>query len=201
MKPPNKWFRWIRFLDRIHYFNREEPLVHKDHIEAMRSLADPEAMKQFKYKQMHTTLDFEGVHPDIIKFWKSVHKAMKLRDIPVRAFELKRSHARQQELYDKGVSKAVPGQSAHNYGCAIDIIHSKKAWNLSKKQWDCMVAIQKECARKCNVKLISGDDWDFWDPAHWELKNWRQICAPQIRVLTKKQLETQARLKTLLAKK
>jgi len=36
-----------------------------------------------------------------------------------------------------------------------------------------MVAIGKEVARKRNIKLDSGHDWNFWDPAHWEIDNWQ----------------------------
>ena len=199
-KPQSKWWRWIRFLDRIHYYNRDEINVHKDHTAAMRSLADPQAMEMFKYKQAHTTLDWEGVHPDIKKFWDRFHKAMIKRNIPVRVFELRRSHKRQTELYNKKRSQAKAGESAHNYGMAIDIIHAKFAWNCSKKQFDCIIAIGKECARKCNIKITSGGDWDFYDPCHWELTNWKEQLQPKIKILTKREKERQKRLDILFAK-
>lgn len=199
-KPLIKWWSWIRFLDRIHYYNREEINVHKDHTAAMRSLADPEAMKLFKYKQAHTTLDWRGVHPDIKKFWDRFHKAMIKRNIPIRAFELKRSHERQTQLYRDGRSKAIAGMSAHNYGMAIDIIHSKLAWNCSKKQFDCIIAIGKECARKCNIKITNGGDWDFYDPCHWELTNWKEIAQPKIKILTEREKEIKRRIKINMKK-
>ncbi len=147
--------------------------MHKTHVEAARSLAEPNASKSLWVKIQQTENDYIGVHPDIIEFWKAFSKAMKRRNIPIRAFEFVRSAERQQELYDKGRSKASAGFGAHQYGMAVDIIHATRGWNLSKKEWDCMVAIGKEVARKRNIKLDSGHDWNFWDPAHWEIDNWQ----------------------------
>jgi hypothetical protein len=56
---------------------------------------------------------------------------------------------------------------------AVDIIHATRAWNLSKKEWDCIGAIGKEIARKRNIKLDWGGEWNFYDPAHWEIDEWQ----------------------------
>jgi len=90
-----------------------------------------------------------------------------------------RTAERQQELYDKGFTKAKPGFGAHQYGMAVDCIIGHKGWNLSKKEWACLCAIGKEVARRRNLKIESGYDWDFWDPAHWELIGWQQKIAPK----------------------
>jgi hypothetical protein len=57
---------------------------------------------------------------------------------------------------------------------AVDIISATKAWDLSKKQWDVIGCIGKEIARKRNLKIDWGGDWDFWDPAHWQIADWRK---------------------------
>ena len=62
---------------------------------------------------------------------------------------------------------------------AVDCIVAHKAWSLSKKEWACLIAIGKEVARRRNIKIDSGYDWDFWDPAHWELEGWKEMIAPK----------------------
>jgi hypothetical protein len=64
----------------------------------------------------------------------------------------------------------------------VDIIHASRAWNLTKKEWDVLGSIGKEIARKRNLKMEWGGDWDgregrpkFYDPAHWQIKNWRDL--------------------------
>lgn len=191
--PPNKFYRWIKFLDRIKYFYRGE-LTHETHSQALRELADPNALKRRKIKQMHTTNNYVGTHPDIVKFWRIFHKDMEKRNIPIRAFEFKRSHDRQNELYKEGRSFAKGGMSAHNYGLAVDVISTTKAWSLSKKQWDLFIAIGYEAARKANIKIKNGSEFkNLYDPAHWELLNWKEIASPKIVVLTEKQQENRAR--------
>jgi hypothetical protein len=84
-----------------------------------------------------------------------------------------RDEKRQNDLYEQGRSKAKGGNSPHQFGCAVDIVHATRYWQLSKKEWDIIGSIGKEIARKRHLKLDWGGDWDFYDPAHWQLKNWR----------------------------
>ena len=55
----------------------------------------------------------------------------------------------------------------------MDIVHASRAWNLTKKEWDVLGSIGKEIARKRNLKMEWGGDWKFYDPAHWQIKDWR----------------------------
>lgn len=102
--------------------------------------------------------------------------------IPVFAHSVVRTRDEQTALYVQGVSKAKAGESMHNYGHAIDIIHSTQGWKLSKHQWLLLGHIGKEVAKRIGVKIRWGGDWDmdgipvlddptesFWDAAHWEL--------------------------------
>lgn len=171
-RPPNKFLRWVKFLDRVKAWAKGEP-VHKDYTAAAYSLADGKAIRRAETARVFTEVEYEGVHPDIVDFWKAMQKAMKGRNISVLAFEMLRSDERQNALYADGKSKAKAGQSPHQYGCAVDIVHARKYWNLSKKEWDIIGSIGKEVARKRHIKIEWGGDWDFYDPAHWQLKNWR----------------------------
>ncbi len=168
----------MRFLDRIQYW---KGLAHKKHADAALDLIEENA-----HKNIHVVIDqseneYMWVHPQIVEFWKAMHKECKARRIPIKAFEFLRTKERQDELYVKGHTKAKAGQSPHQYGLAVDIISATKAWNLSKKQWEIIGTIGKEIARKRNIKLTWGGDWDgndgrpdFWDPAHWQLSDWKK---------------------------
>jgi hypothetical protein len=95
--------------------------------------------------------------------------------IPMFGHNMVRTSAQQTELFVKGVSKAKAGKSPHNYGCAVDIVHSRKAWNLTKKEWGLIGHIGKDIAARNNIKIVWGGDWNFYDPAHWELKDWKAM--------------------------
>ncbi|WP_442866789.1 M15 family metallopeptidase [Agrobacterium sp. ST15.13.015] len=97
-----------------------------------------------------------------------------------------RDDAEQNRLFVKGLSKAKAGQSPHGFGYAVDIIHSTKAWDLTRKQWELIAHVADEVARAMGIMLKWGGEWDGdvetsadrWDPAHFEIMNWkaRRVC-------------------------
>lgn len=120
------------------------------------------------------------VHPDMVRFQKRFVKECKDRGIPIRIFEGYRSAERQAALYALGrtkpgkkVTNAKPGSSAHQFGCAVDIIHAIELWDLRQKEWNVLIAIGYEVARKLNIKVENGyKEWG-WDAPHWQLVGWK----------------------------
>ncbi len=141
--------------------------------QAAKAMVDFAELKTQYYRDRVIRCSREGAHPDIIDFEQQFRKALAARGYPFYAFEFYRSDERQDQLYRQGVTKAQHGQSPHNWGCAVDIIHLRKLWDLSEKEWAIIGALGKEVARKRNIKITWGGDWDFYDPAHWELRDWR----------------------------
>lgn len=177
-KPKNKFYTWIRFLDRIQAFWHH--LASKDYTEAAYGLARGKAFKDIKVREKQTNVQFEGVHEDIVRFWKGMYKACKARNIPVIAFEMLRSAERQDQLYKQGRSKVRGYLSPHQFGMAVDIVHATDYWQITKKQWDIIGSIGNEVARKNKIKMDWGGratgKWKkFYDPAHWEIENWRSV--------------------------
>lgn len=141
----------------------------------MRALKDPSFCASERWLSCQNRANRTGAHPDILEFEKRFMKRARKIGIPLFAHCVMRTSDEQNRLYIKGVSKARAGQSPHNYGLAVDIVHCTKAWDLSRKQWDLLGHIGKEVAAQLGVKIVWGGDWDFYDPAHWELRNWRDI--------------------------
>lgn len=171
MRPLSSFFKWVRFLDRIQFL---KGLAHKKHTDAAIDLIDEYAHKNINVVIDQSENEYMWVHPQIVEFWKAMHKECSARRIPIKAFEFLRTRERQDELHAQGRSNARAGQSPHQYGLAVDIISATKGWDLSKKQWDVIGSIGKEIARKRNIKLEWGGDWEFWDPAHWQIADWKK---------------------------
>ena len=118
-----------------------------------------------------------GADPLIVEFERKFVKALKAYGIPFFAHEFVRDEARQNEFKERGVSRAAWGQSAHNFGCAVDIIHSTRGWQLSELEWNVIGLIGQETARKMNLKIKWGGDFkSLYDPAHWELEGWENVA-------------------------
>lgn len=117
----------------------------------------------------------EGAHPLILDFTRAFLKDLKARGFPFFPHSFFRSGKVQNELYHQGVSKARAGQSAHNFGMAVDLVHYRRLWGLTEKEWSVIGLIGKEVARRRNIKVTWGGDWSFYDPAHWELRDWKKM--------------------------
>ena len=143
--------------------------------QAATSLVDPftRGKPQFRRRRDKIDWDYENPHPDIRAFIDAFLDEMDARFIPFVISEIKRTGERQDQLYALGRSKAKSGQSPHQYSLAVDLISFTKGWDLTPAQWAVVGTIGKEAARRANVSVEWGGDWSFYDPAHWQIKDWK----------------------------
>lgn len=119
-----------------------------------------------------------GAHPAILTFGGAMVRTMARMGVPMFVSEYIRTPERQDMLYAQGNSRAKAGQSPHQYGLALDLIHSVKGWNLTRDQWQLIGDVGKDLAIRMGLPITSkawGGDWKFYDPAHWQLDNWQTL--------------------------
>jgi len=100
--------------------------------------------------------------------------------IPLRVVWGHRTHAEQARLHKQGYGTR-PGNSSHEAGYGLDIIHTTRAWNnMPNEGWRILIGMGKEVARKQNFAVESGGNVKWggdWlkqnDAAHWNIANWR----------------------------
>ena len=141
----------------------------------LRAISDRSFCLSERYKAQQARVPRAGSHPDVIEFERRLVARFRKLGVPMFAHCFFRSDVDQSSLFVRGVSKARAGESPHNYGLAVDIVHGTKAWDLTRKQWDLVGHVGKEVARQLGLEVEWGGDWRFYDPAHWELANWRDI--------------------------
>ncbi|UIB81441.1 hypothetical protein [Flyfo microvirus Tbat2_112] len=141
--------------------------------EALKRLAVPTFFKTEKWQAQQWRAVRDGAWEDLKDFEKAFVRRMQAVNVPVFAHNMVRTSDEQDALFVRGVSKAKGGQSAHNHGCAVDIIHSLRGWDLTPKEWEIFGHIGKEVAFAQGVAMEWGGDWKFYDPAHWQLKDWK----------------------------
>lgn len=140
---------------------------------AVRGLMAPAFLMSQKYEEQSWRAVRKGADPDILAFEKLMIKACAKMGIPMFAHNMVRDAAHQNRLYVEGRTQAMAGESPHNFGMAVDIVHSTRAWDLTHDQWKVVGHLGKECARQANLRIAWGGDWKFYDPAHWEIADWR----------------------------
>ena len=155
--------------------------------EALRGMVNREFLTSEKHVDQHRRAVRAGAYPAILEFEKVFIRRMAKLGVPFHASEVYRTPDRQNDLHALGHSKAKAGQSPHQFGLAADLIHSVKGWALDERQWKLVGHVGKEAARSCGllepergprkgrVYIEWGGDWDFYDPAHWQVKGWKAL--------------------------
>lgn len=142
----------------------------------LRALVDKPYLLTDRHQEQQWQAITEGAHPDIVEFTRVFIARMgKVHGVPLFPHNMVRTVTEQNALFVRGVTKARGGSSPHNFGCAVDIVHSRKAWDLERESWAMLGHIGKEIATQKGIRLTWGGDWEFYDPAHWELTGWRDI--------------------------
>ena len=139
------------------------------------ALVDRQYLIRPEYSDQQMRAVQDGAHPVIREFARLFIRRMARKfGVPLFAHNMVRDEAAQRALYVQGVTKAPAGESPHNYGCAVDIVHCRLAWGLAKESWTMLGHIGKELAHQNGWKLVWGGDFkSIYDPAHWELEGWR----------------------------
>ena len=114
-----------------------------------------------------------GLLPAVATAADRVMVDMEMLGHPVRVVEGYRSLERQAELYVQGrttpgevVTKAKPGESLHNYGCAVDFIFRKEGYNATPPLWETLGTIGEKHG------LEWGGRWKgFVDKPHFQMTN------------------------------
>ena len=141
---------------------------------------DSRTVNQLKFIQMRIALVRQGLNAKYLPYFDALCEELKgTWWYPTCG---RRSLAEQQALYDKGrtpesiakkeeiVTKAVPGNSAHNWGCATDWVEWNPDWLSSviyeKSDWEFYGSVVRK------VGLFWGGDFsaDIIDRPHNQLR-------------------------------
>lgn len=143
-------------------------------------LRDRAFMMGEKYAAQQLRASREGCRPEILAFYDAFQRQLRALGVPMFAHTFIRSSNAQDAAYAAGKSRAQAGESPHNYGMAFDLIHSRRAWELTPREWLVIGHIGKDVAARNQMKITwggndgPGDDF-AWDPAHWQMRNWRSL--------------------------
>ena len=142
---------------------------------ALRVMVDPVFLKSEKHQEQHWRANRQGADPRIIQFERALIRRMAKLGVPMWAHNMVRTPAEQMAVFVQGHSqKDGRGPYAHK-AWAVDIVHGTKAWNLPDESWKLIGHLGKEVAASIGVKVVWGGDWTRpYDPAHWELADWKQ---------------------------
>nr|QJB21556.1 MAG: hypothetical protein [Microvirus sp.] len=160
--------------------------------EAPERLRDKAYWLQPRYLRHGEVADWQQCDRRLMRWAAMVVEAARKRDVPLFVHCAFRTRAEQDRLNAEGFSRARWPNGAHNIGEAVDIVHGRFAWDMSPHEWMLIYKLGQECLRKLNAQLPrdhrlelewGGDDGTKsdrfrWDPAHWEIKDYRRRIRP-----------------------
>ena len=140
----------------------------------IQNLRRPDFFNTEAYRKQKYRANWTGVDVDLRAWCNAFLRELDMYGIPAFAHNAMRTDAEQLALFKKGVSK-ISGRGAHGNGQAVDIIHSTLAWDgMTSKDWKLFGDMGKDIAARRNFRLTWGGDFrSFYDPAHWEITDWR----------------------------
>lgn len=122
----------------------------------------------------HDRADWQYVDPKIAYFAAKFIETMRRQGVPFWVFAAFRTRDQQQHFFEKGTSKAEWPRAPHCQGKAVDLVHGKFLWDLTPHEWAFVGKVGKDLAKRLGIEIEWGGDWSFYDPAHWQLKDWDQ---------------------------
>lgn len=168
----------------------DDPLDPGPQWKAPESLKAPDHFKRDSWLRQCQRADW--AHADNrLAVWSAifVHMALK-RDIPLYVHTALRDQNAQTAVLKAGNSKVAYPNSAHNIGEAVDIVHGVLHWQMNEQEWQLLGVLGRLALDRLNASLRKdrklhltwGGDWKFYDPAHWEITDYRARTAIKPRV-------------------
>lgn len=145
---------------------------------AERLKVGPAYFTRDSYLRQQHRADYQQVSPELMVFGARLVFAFRKKQVPLYVHSAFRTAAEQKAAFDRGVSKVKWPHASHCQGAALDIVHGSYHWDMNKAEWDTIGHVGKIIADRMGLQLTWGGDWSFWDPAHWELADWRDNVRP-----------------------
>ena len=147
----------------------------------LRSMQDAAFCRSEKYSEQQARANRSGADPEIVEFERVFVKRLRKMNLPFYCHTMVRTRADQQAAWVRGVSKVKGDKAFPHELWAADIIHGTKGWDLTRKQWDIVGHIGLEVAAQLGLKIVWGGNFkSLYDPAHFELADWRKRAAERL---------------------
>lgn len=152
-----------------------------DRWEAPERLKAPGWLHSTNYVRQSERADWNHADPRLMRWAALVVELARKREIPLYVHCCLRDEAEQNRLAAAGNSKVRYPNSAHNIAEAVDIVHGVFHWDMTPQEWRLIHVLGLLALDRINATLPKarklaltwGGNWSFYDPAHWEISDYR----------------------------
>lgn len=150
--------------------------------QAPERLAVPSFLLSTGHLSQHERANWHGVDPRLM-YWAALFvEYARKQGVPLYVHTALRDKAAQEAVRRAGHSKAPFGRSAHNIGEAVDVVHGLYHWDMTRQEWALLHVLGLRALERVNARLRAkdklhltwgGDFKSLYDPAHWEISDYR----------------------------
>lgn len=150
-------------------------------------LRAPTFINSTGHLSQHDRADWRGVDRRL-QYWAALFvEYARQRGVPLYVQCALRNRAAQEAARSRGYSRAAYGRSAHNIGEAVDIVHGLFHWDMTRDEWRLLHVLGLRALDRVNAQLPrdrrlaltwGGDFKSLYDPAHWEITDYRARLRP-----------------------
>lgn len=149
-------------IDELFVENRRYPL-----------LQDPHYYSSPQYFEDIGKADWPLTDQVLLEFTRKLFLQARRDHVPIYVHTAYRSRALQAALARAGKSNVSSGP--HQRGAAVDIVHAFYHWNAPDQFWSYLNLVGHEIIRANGYPIQWGGDFkSLYDPAHWQLREWRK---------------------------
>lgn len=130
------------------------------------------------YLRQSLRANWSGCDPQIMLFASGLVLEARKAGVPLFVHTARRTPAEQRALFEMGRSNDPGPHAPHVVGAAVDIVHSAFAWQMSESEWQFIGKLGRDVAAKLRLQVDWGGEWEFYDPAHWQLSAWANFDLP-----------------------
>lgn len=135
----------------------------------------PSALRQYD------KADWQNADPRLQRWAALYIELARKRGVPLYVHCAFRTEAEQVTAFNAGHSKTRYPHSAHNTAQAVDIVHGVFQWDLTRSEWAYLDVLARLALDRLNstldkprkLSLVWGGSWSFYDPAHYEITDYR----------------------------
>jgi len=174
----HEWLGWARLKQPSYYAQNDKLLRHE------------------------ATADWQKVDVRLMALAGRVLRYFDQLEVPLWVHGAFRTREEQAAFVRSGNSQVQWPEASHCQGMALDFVHARYGWDLHKPEWYMIGRVVKQCWRDLQVEyppgqrvaLTWGGDWLSaaarrrgevvgpqnigWDPAHYEIQDWRTRLKP-----------------------
>ncbi|WP_323717584.1 M15 family metallopeptidase [Paracoccus aminovorans] len=155
--------------------------------DAPERLKAPGFLRSPSYTVQLERADWNHCDPRLMYWAARFVDAAKKRGIPLYVHCALRGEAEQKRVYAAGNSRARYPSSAHNIGEAVDIVHGVFHRQMTRDEWRYLHVLGQLVLDRVNAELPKaqklnltwgGNFRSLYDPAHWEVSDYRNRLRP-----------------------